>query len=296
MMPQQGERRLTIREMCAWAEVSRASYHRWHEASAPREAELMLREAMQEQCLAHRFYGRRRIRALLVREGFVVSERRVGHLMGEDNLLCVRRGKFVLATTDSDHAYGIYPNLAPFFQVTGIHQLWVADITYVRLREEFVYLAVVLDVYSRRAIGWSVGRNLTAEVALQALRQALADRPPPQMHHSDRGAQYACQAYVELLAAAKITISMSRPARPWDNAYCESFIKTLKAEQLDGSKFARLEDFAPHLPRFLDESYNEERLHSALGYRSPAEFERALAAAAPLPPPAKTKPPGGGVK
>lgn len=277
MMQQQGENRVTIRQMCQWAGVSRASYHRWSEESEPRAAEMMLREAMQRLCLAHRTYGKRRIHALLVREGWVIGERRVGQWMREDNLLCVRKRRFVLATTSSDHAYGIYPNLAPFVQVSGINQLWVADLTYVRLREEFVYLALVLDVYSRRAIGWSVGRALTAELALQALRQALAERPAPQMHHSDRGAQYACQAYVELLAAAGITISMSRPARPWDNAFCESFIKTLKAEQIDGSAYGRLEEFASRVPQFIDRYYNEQRLHSALGYRTPAEFESELA-------------------
>lgn len=273
MMRPQGENRLTIREMCHWAEVSRATYHRWSEQSAPREADTAMREALQRLCLAHRVYGHRRIRALLVREGFAVSKRRVGQLMREDNLLCVRKRKYVLATTHSDHAYGIYPNLAPFVRLSGINQLWVADITYVRLREEFVYLAVVLDVFSRRAVGWSVDRHLTTAVPLRALRQALADRPAPQMHHSDRGVQYASQAYVQTLADAGIAISMSRPARPYDNAYCESFIKTLKAEQLDGSAFRRLEDFAPVVPQVIDQYYNEQRLHSALGYRTPVEFE-----------------------
>ena len=272
----QGQPRLTIREMCALVGVSRASYHRQEEERAPSARETELRDKLQKHCLAHRKEGYRRIWRRLRQDDFVISPRRTLAMMREDNLLSLRRNKFILPTTDSNHPHLVYPNLARNTQLTGPNQLWVADITYVQLRKEEVYLAVVLDVYTRVAVGWEVRRTFTADLVVAALQRALVDRPAPKMHHSDRGVQYASQEYVHILESRNVVISMSRPGTPTDNAYCESFIKTLKAEQLDGKAYRDLEDLAPALPTIINVLYNQEHLHSALGYLTPAEFEKTL--------------------
>jgi len=265
--------------MCRETEVSRAGfYRRWRE-SAPREEETGLRGLIQRLAMETRAYGYRRIGAALRRQGWIVNHKRVLRLMREDNLLSLRHKGFVPATTDSGHPWRVYPNLARGMGLTGLNQLWVADITYIRLREEFVYLAVILDAYSRRVVGWALERHLEASLAVAALDKAVAGRAVPEgmVHHSDRGVQYASRDYVERLEGCKIQISMSRPANPYDNAKAESFFKTLKAEQLDGSEYRDLEDLLPRAELMLERYYNEHRMHSALGYRSPAEFEQALA-------------------
>jgi putative transposase len=218
-MQMQGEG-LTIREMCDTAAVSRASYYRSWRKREPKQEELALRDAIQRQALKDRHCGYRRIREFLKRDGWEVNHKRVLRLMREDNLLSIRRRRFVV-TTDSEHSWRIYPNLARSMVVTAINQLWVGDITYVRLQQEFVYLAVLLDVYSRRVIGWSLGRQLDSEFAQEALEMALKQRRPAAglVHHSDRGVQYACADYVKRLEAHGITISMSRPGNPYDKAY-----------------------------------------------------------------------------
>jgi putative transposase len=225
---------LSIRRMCELAVVSRASFYRHWETQEPNEAEMALRDAVQRAALAHRYYGYRRIRALLEREGLVVGAKKVRRVMQHDNLLAVRRRKFVV-TTESEHRFEVHPNLAQHLELSDLNQLWVADLTYVRLEREFVYLAVVLDAYSRRVIGWALDRSLGAGVALAALEKALASRQPQPglVHHSDRGAQYASAEYVNRLEACGAVLSMSRPGRPWENSRCESFIKTLKYEELD---------------------------------------------------------------
>jgi putative transposase len=208
------------------------------------------------------------------RQGHEVNHKRVLRLMRADNLLCVRRRPFV-ATTDSRHPHPVYPNLARTLSLTGLNQLWVADLTYLRLQHEFVYLAVVLDAYSRRCVGWHLSRHLHEELALGALEMALASRPVPPglVHHSDRGVQYASHSYTRRLTEAKITISMSRSGNPYDNAYAESFIKTLKYEEVYLNEYADLEEARRNIEYFLMDVYNRRRLHSALGYRPPVEFE-----------------------
>jgi transposase InsO family protein len=195
--------------------------------------------------------------------------------MREDNLLCIRRRRFVI-TTDSDHSWKTYPNLARSMVLTDLNQLWVADITYVRLRLEFVYVAVILDVYSRRVVGWSVQDQLDTKLTLEALELALNQRRPSPglVHHSDRGVQYACRAYVEQLESHGMILSMSRPGNPWDNAWAESFMKTLKAEEVDGHAYRNLAHAKSSIGTFMEDIYNQERLHSSLGYLSPAEFEQ----------------------
>jgi putative transposase len=266
---------LSIQRLCELAGVSRASFYRHWERAEPTVAEMELRNTIQRLALAHRFYGYRRITELLRREGFMVGAKKVRRLMREDNLLAVRQRKFVV-TTDSDHTFGVYPNLAQYLELSDINQLWVADITYVRLEKEFVYLAVVLDAYSRRVIGWALSRIMNSGLVVEALERAIASRQPKPglVHHSDQGSQYASAEYVGLLERCGAVLSMSRPGRPWENGKCESFLKTLKHEELEARMYGTLEELAEHVQEFIEQIYNLVRLHSALAYQSPVEFER----------------------
>ncbi len=273
-MQTQGGDGLTIREMCESARVSRASYYRSWRKQEPKQEEVALRDAIQRLALKDRHCGYRRIGRWLKREGWVVNHKRVLRLMREDNLLSIRRRRFVV-TTDSAHSWRVYPNLARRMVLSAINQLWVADITYVRLQQEFIYLAVILDVYSRRVVGWSISRQLDSSIAQEALKAALKERQPAPglIHHSDRGVQYACGDYVKRLEDVSITISMSRPGNPWDNAWAESFMKTLKSEEVDGRRYRNFDHATFMIGSFIEETYNEQRLHSALDYLSPVEFE-----------------------
>ena len=273
-MEPQGESGLSIVRICELTGVSRASFYRHWESKAPTEAETALRDAIQRVALAHRFYGYRRVAVLVQREGFAVGVNKVWRVMQEDNLLAVRRRKFVV-TTDSQHSFVVYPNLAEHLLLNAVNQLWVADITYIRVRSEFVYLAVVLDAFSRHAVGWALGRNLLTCLPLAALEKAIHSRQPPPglVHHSDRGTQYASNDYIKRLESIGAVISMSRPGRPWENGRCESFVKTLKQEEIDARPYATMEDLERHIGEFIEQVYNKVRLHSALDYRSPEQFE-----------------------
>jgi transposase InsO family protein len=265
-----------IERCCMLAGVSRAGYYRHWRASAPREEETALRDGIQRLSLATRSYGYRRITAQLRQLGFAVNHKRVQRLRAEDNLLCLRKPLFRPATTQSDHRFKVWPNLARTLLPTAVNQLWVADITYVRLAEAFVYLAVVLDAFSRLVIGWALADHLRAELAVDALVMALASRdvlPGGLVHHSDRGVQYACGDYIARLEAAGIQPSMSRVGCPWDNAMAESFMATLKREEVDGQDYRDLDDARRQIGRFLVEVYNRQRLHSALNYLAPMAFE-----------------------
>ena len=275
-------RGLTIERMVKLARVSRASYYRFDEnGKSGADSDMDLRDAIQRVALEWPSYGRRRITRELRRRGGSVNWKRVYRLMGEDNLLCVRKRKFVV-TTDSHHGRKVYPNLARQMVVTDVDQLWRADITYIRLREEFVFLAVVLDACSRRVIGWALDRTLEDELTLGALRMALSRRAvePGLVHHSDRGSQYASGDYTGLLKENGVQISMSRKGNPWDNAACESFMKTLKYEEVHRNEYRDLAEARSEIGTFLEKVYNQKRLHSALGYLPPAEFEDKLRAAA----------------
>lgn len=266
----------SIEPLCAAAGVSRASYYRRALRRAPKASAMQLRDLVQRLSLAHRKYGARRITALVRREGWPVNHKRIERIRKADNLLCVPKTAFRPATTNSRHAWPIWPNLAGGLVPTGPDQLWVADITYVRLTEAFVYLAVILDAFSRKVVGWAMEDHLRAELALTALERALQSRQVRAgnlVHHSDRGVQYASGGYVQRLLEAQIQPSMSRIACPTDNAMAESFMKTLKAEQVDGRRYRDLDHARADIGRFIDEIYNRQRLHSALGYRSPEEFE-----------------------
>jgi transposase InsO family protein len=274
---------IPARRLCALAQVSRAGFYRWRQAGSPlgtvEDADLDLRDEIQRIALEWPCYGWRRVTAELRRRGWMVNHKRVRRILREDNLLCLRRRKFVV-TTDSGHSRKVYPNLAEQMALTGINQLWVADITYIRLGMEFVYLAVVIDAFSRRVIGWALERTVEDELTLAALRMALeARRPSPGLvHHSDRGSQYASGDYTDLLKAHGCQISMSHKASPWENAGCESWMKTLKTEEVYRQEYRNLAEARSSIGRFIEKVYNEKRLHSALDYRPPAEFERSLPA------------------
>ena len=269
---------MSIVEMCQTAGISRAGYSRFLDPVKPYAADLELRDEMHKIALEWPSYGSRRIRQELLARGWEVNRKRVQRLMREDNLLCVVKRKFVV-TTDSAHSLAVYPNLARSMELTDVDQLWMADITYIRLEEEFVYLAVILDAHSRRVIGWHLDETLADSLTIAALRMALAQRQvrPGLVHHSDRGVQYASRDYTQLLKDHHIEISMSRKANPWDNAACESFMKTLKYEEVHRTEYRNLGDARARIGEFLEQVYNAKRLHSSLQYLAPNEFERQLA-------------------
>jgi putative transposase len=273
-MPLQGS--LSIERMCQLAGVSRAGFYRSLRDRTPVEEDMEVRSVIQQIAVEHRRrYGYRRISAELRRRGMLVNHKRVLRILREDNLLAVQPRAFVV-TTDSDHEFEVYLNLASRMKLTGMNQLWVADITYVRLKKEFVYLAVVLDAFSRKVVGWALDRTLASRLPIAALEQAIAQRQPLPglVHHSDRGVQYASGDYVQILRKHHMIPSMSRPANPYDNASCESFMKTLKREEIYANDYRDLDHLLGNIEAFIEQYYNRCRLHSALGYRPPEEFER----------------------
>jgi transposase InsO family protein len=269
---------IPVERLCGLAGVSRAGFYRHRSAAPESDPNMDLRDEIQRIAVEWPSYGWRRVHAELWRRGWIVNHKPVRRIMREDNLLCIRRRKFVVATTDSKHDRPVYPNLAKGMKLTGINQLWIADITYIRLETEFVYLAVVLDAYSRRVIGWALGRTLEDDLTIAALRMALLLRSPGPglVHHSDRGVQYASYEYTEILKQHQIRISMSRKGNPYDNAACESFMKTLKYEEVYRQEYRDLAEAQASIEQFLEKIYNGKRLHSALGYLPPVEFELSL--------------------
>jgi len=270
-MPWQGN--LSIERMCALARVSRASFYRSLKEQRPAEEETEVRSAIQQIALEHR---RRYGRAAPARDGREPQESSADDAARQpDNLLALRRRRFVV-TTDSNHKFEVYLNLARRMKLTGVDQLWVADITYIRLKTEFVYLAVILDAFSRKVVGWALDQTLGNRLTITALERAVAQRRPRPglVHHSDRGLQYARGEYIAVLEKHGMVPSMSRPANPYDNASCESFMKTLKREEIYANAYDNLEPLRANSAEFIERYYNRQRLHSALGYRSPEEFEQ----------------------
>lgn len=223
-------------------------------------------------------YGYRRLGKQLRREGIYVNDKRIRRVQRQYQLFPVRWQSFKIATTDSNHGYKVYRNLLAGLTLTGTDQAWVADITYIRILKGFVYLAALLDRYSRKVIGWAISKRIDAELCLAALRIALDKRQPPAgcVHHSDRGVQYACHEYIAMLEGAHMQISMSRTGNPYDNAHMESFFKTLKYEAVHLSNYETYGEVIEHLPHFIEEVYNKKRLHSALGYLPPEEYEMTI--------------------
>jgi transposase InsO family protein len=267
---------MTVERMCELVRVSRASFYRSLKEQRPAEEEMEVRSKIQQIALEHRRrYGYRRICAELRRRGMQVNHKRVLRMMRKDNLLALRRRRFMV-TTNSNHKFEVCLNLARRMKLSGMDQLWVADITYIRLKAEFVYLAVILDAFSRKVVGWALDRTLGNRLTISALERAIGQRRPRPglVHHSDRGLQYARGEYVAVLEKFGIVASMSRPANPYDNASCESFMKTLKREEIYANRYENLEQLRTNIEEFIEQYYNRQRLHSALGYRSPEEFER----------------------
>lgn len=220
-------------------------------------------------------YGYRRIYKHLLRQGICVNSKRIRRIQHEYGLFAITFRSFKVATTDSRHKFPVYSNLIKDTCVTGINQVWVADITYIRIRNAFVYLAAILDIFSRRVVGWALSRRLDRQLCLNALEVALESRQPPLgcIHHSDRGVQYASGDYVKRLTKAGMAVSMSSKGNPYDNAYIESFIKTLKYEEVHLWNYETYEEVIERLPYFIEELYNKRRLHSSIGYLPPEEFE-----------------------
>jgi putative transposase len=273
-MPLQGH--LSVERMCRLADVSRAGFYRYLRGRSGVEEEMIIRSAVQDIVLEHRWrYGYRRVTAELRQQGMAVNHKRIARIMQQDNLLAVRL-EWLRPGQQHIRAARIYLNLANRMTLSGLNQLWAADITYIRLACEFVYLAVVLDVFSRKVIGWALGRSLKAQLPVCALQRAIANRRPPPgvVHHSDQGVQYACQEYIEKLRDHQMLPSMSRPSNPYDNATCESFLKTLKREEIYAGDYRDLGDLNRGAEEFIERYYNPRRLHSALGYRSLGEFEQ----------------------
>jgi putative transposase len=260
--------------------ASRSGYYRWLRDRERKscESDLLLREEVQQVALDYPRYGYRRVKVELGNRGYLVGARKVLGLMRMDNLLCVRK-RYRLCTTDSNHGMPVYENLARDLLVTGINQLWVADITYIHLPREFVYLAAILDVYSRRCVGWELSHRIDTQLVLSALHKALKSRgilPEGLIHHSDQGAQYASREYVDCLEEHGVRVSMSRRGNPYDNAYAETFMKTLKYEEVYLNEYETFKEARENIERFIDEVYNQKRLHSSIGYRSPIEYEKTL--------------------
>ena len=277
------DKALTIEKACDLARVSRAGYYRAWEASQPRCAETALRDRIQQLSLNYPQHGSRRLVKLMTMEGVVINRKRMQRLMREDNLLVLRKKRYVV-TTDSRHTYAVYTNLAGEMKAAEANQLWVADITYIRLRQSFVYLAVILDAWSRAVVGWELGESLTAELAVAALDRALEGRTvkPGIVHHSDRGVQYCAHRYVEKLREAGFQISMSRAGNPYDNALAESFMRTLKCEEVYLTEYRDADDARLRIGSFLEDYYNRQRLHSSLGYQTPEAYEGNVAKPQPV--------------
>jgi putative transposase len=275
-----GEGSMTVQRMCALLELSRAGFYRKPGEGAEKR-DHGPREALQKIAAQTRRYGYRRMTKELQHRGWKVNHKRVLGLMRQEKLLCWRRKSWI-RTTDSEHGLAIYPNLARDLKVSGLNQLWVADITYIPLQIGFAYLAVILDAYSRRVVGWAVDETLEAKLTLAALRMALRRRGAPAglVHHSDQGKQFACRPYVKLLRAHGIRSSMSRAGNPYDNALMESFFKTLKLEEVCGCEYQNAAQARRRMRAYIENIYNRQRLHSALDYVSPSEFETQLQAAA----------------
>jgi transposase InsO family protein len=272
--------RTDVQRLCRLAGLPRATFYRYLAGRGGDTRECELRDLIQRICLKHRFYGYRRVTATLRRQGMVVNAKKVQRLMREDNLLAQRKAPFLKPPAVRPSPFLIVPNLVRGLVPSAPDQIWVADITYVHLARNFAYLAVILDAFSRKAVGWAFEDTLDASLAIAALETALdarKPRPGSLIHHSDRGVQYASIAYRQRLADRDITISMSRPGNPFDNAKAESFMKTLKTEEINGKAFADISDARRRIDSFIANVYNRDRLHSALGYQSPLEFETAFA-------------------
>ena len=277
---QNSDNSLSVTKACKSLGVGRSGYNVWQKRKQSLNLSnsyvMKLKDEIQKIVVEFTGYGYRRVAKELHRRGYKVNHKRVLNLMRQDNLLCIKR-KFRPVTTNSNHNFRIYPNLAKDMTVIDINQLWVADITYIHLVKEFIYLAVIMDVGSRRCIGWELDRNIDTQLTLNAFNNALNLRKNFNLndlvHHSDQGVQYAANAYIDRLKENGIQISMSRKGNPYDNAFAESLIKTLKYEEVYLSEYDAFSDAYQNIGEFIEEVYNKKRLHSSIGYLPPNEFE-----------------------
>ena len=268
---------LPIRRACSLGSVSKSAYYEGLKKPEITDSDWPIKKAIYGICLEYPRYGYRRVTAELHRRGQITNRKKVLRIMREENLLCKPKKRFRVTTTDSNHDYPIYQNLAKDRVLTGINQVWVADITYVHLLHECVYLAVIIDVFSRRCIGWSLEKHIDAWLVLSALNMAIDARLQfgiaGLIHHSDQGVQYACNEYVNRLNELDIKISMSRKGNPYDNAFAESFMKTLKVEEVYLKEYRTFTKAYSNKKQFIDVVYNNKRLHSSISYMPPVEFE-----------------------
>jgi putative transposase len=272
---------LSISQSCQALDVSRSGYYKWRSQSHTVHSEdIDLKNQIQRIALEFPGYGYRRITAELQNCGYAINRKRVLRLLRHDNLLCMKK-RFKPLTTDSNHGLPVYPNLLKNAKITGLNQVWTSDITYIQLLHEHIYLAVILDLFSRKCIGWELSRNIDSQLVMNALEKALESRWSEStqsiVHHSDQGIQYASHDYVDCLKQHEIQISMSRKGNPYDNAFAESFIKTLKVEEVYLNEYRTFEDAYRNIWRFIEKVYNKKRLHSALDYKSPEQFELEVA-------------------
>ena len=276
------ENQFNIYKICSIIGVNRSSFYKWKNQPILRDNNLYLKKEIQGIALEFPFYGYRRITKELERRSIDINHKKVLRIMKEDNLLCRRKKQFKPVTTQSNHGLKIYPNLIENIKVTGLNQVWVADITYIRLVNEFIYLAAILDIFSRKCIGWALSRDINTLLVLNALEMAISKRKSFGMnnliHHSDRGIQYASNDYVNLLNKFGIIISMSRSGNPYDNAFMESFNKTLKVEDVYIKEYESFEEAYKNIQHFIDLVYNKKRIHSSIGYSTPEEFEKEVLA------------------
>jgi len=254
-------------------------YYKYKEKSLQQlKEDAGLQNQIEKICLEFPRYGYRRVTKKLQRDGWIINHKRVLRVMRENELLCRIRRKQRIKTTDSNHSYPVFPNLIKDLATSSINQVWVSDITYIRILTTFVYLAIILDLHSRKVIGYNLSKRMDTRLTLSALQMAIEKRNPAPgcIHHSDRGVQYASSEYVDELRRYGFQVSMSRRGNPYDNATCESFIKTLKNEEVYLWEYNTIEDAKMRIPYFIKDVYNEKRLHSSLGYRPPNEFEELL--------------------
>ena len=266
---------LSVQRLCELFEISRSWYYEHLKQPEDDTEEMALRDRIEQIILEFAGYGYRRVTHALARQGWQVNHKRVLRIMQEESLLCHLKKRFVIATTNSRHRFPVYPNVLAEVVLKAPDQAWVADLTYIRLRSAFVYLACILDAFSRRCVGWHLSREMTTQLTLTALKQAIAERRPQPglIHHSDRGVQYASYDYVEQLQQIGAQISMSSVSNPYDNAKAESFFKTLKQEEVYLKDYDSFADAEANLAVFIEQVYNTKRLHSSLGYLPPTEFE-----------------------
>ncbi len=272
---------MSIQHATSLMNVSRCGYYKWlHQSdSNPNQVkiDMQIRDELQKIAIDYPGYGYRRMTVELGRRGHHLNHKRVLRLMREDSLLCFKK-RFKPLTTNSNHDHKVYPNLVRGMEITGPNQVWASDITYIQLTSEFIYLAVILDLFTRRCIGWELSRDIDTQLVLSALDNALKDRWDPDIkeliHHSDQGVQYASGEYIDRLKEHDFQISMSRKGNPYDNAFVESFIGTLKCEEVYLNEYETFPDALDNIPTFIEEVYNKKRLHSSLGYRSPMAFEK----------------------